>query len=56
MQQFIFPKNSVVPFALQNRDKQPKGNTVYNAVKNKHIHGKILGNVTGKTVSWRLIN
>lgn len=37
MQKFFFPKNFIVPFALQSKNKQPKGNALYNTMKNKHI-------------------
>lgn len=56
MQQFIFPNNYIVPFALQNKDKQPKGNTVCDTMKNKHILRKILAEVTGKSISWKLMH
>lgn len=36
MQKFFFPKNCIVPFALQGKNKQPKGNAAYNTMKNKH--------------------
>lgn len=56
MQQFVFLKNYIVPFALQNKAKQPKGSTLYNSMKNKHILRKTLANVTGKSISQKLIH
>lgn len=53
MQQFVFLKNCIVPVALQNKDKQPKRNTVCNSMKSRHIQGKILANVTGTSISWK---
>lgn len=42
MQQIIFPNNYIVPFALQNKVNWPKGNTMYNTIKNKDVLRKIL--------------
>lgn len=53
MQQLVFLKNSIVSFVSQKKDRQPKGSSVHNAMKNNLR--KILADVTEKSISWRFI-